>query len=59
MYVFLVCISVRLSKPISKHSMGVQCHNIFYRDEIRVDQKYGTEIGLGIHYDSLLTIPFG
>ena len=25
-------------------------HNIFCRDEIRADQKRGTEIGVGIHY---------
>ena len=25
-------------------------HNVFYRDEIRADQKCGTEIWIGIHY---------
>ena len=31
--------------------MGVQCHHIFYRDEIRADQKYpGIETGVGINH---------
>ena len=29
-------------------------HNLFYHDEIRADQKCGTEIGVGIHYQFII-----